>query len=178
MLLRHLSPSDANRCNINCCKQSANPGSLRGVRVGTVLAQGGVRQVRLRCSGIARLQRTTVTHMAERLVARFCSARTSLEMNNESINVSLNDPVWTIHHVAACFHVTPDTAREYTYRADFPGAHALGSRLLWDREDVLSWFRELPQQTVANRRRKVAPAPAVHPTGVASYRPRSPRRSA
>ncbi len=75
----------------------------------------------------------------------------------------LDDPVWTVQHLAACFHVTVDTAREYTYRDDFPGSHLLGARLLWDREDVLAWFRGLPAQTAAARRRTRAtpPSPAV-----------------
>jgi hypothetical protein len=44
-----------------------------------------------------------------------------------------------------------DTAREYTYWRDFPAAHLLGARLLWDREEILAWFRTLPRRGKANR---------------------------
>jgi hypothetical protein len=54
------------------------------------------------------------------------------------------DPIYTIEHVAAMLHVKVDTAPEYSYRADFPPAHQLGARLLWDREQILVWFRSLP----------------------------------
>lgn len=100
---------------------------------------------------------------------------------SEHPRTDLTDPVWTIQHLAACFHVTVDTAREYTYRDDFPGSHLLGARLLWDREDVLSWFRDLPSQTAADRRRRET-APAMPATTslrpAASYRPRASRRAA
>ena len=43
--------------------------------------------------------------------------------------VDLFDPVFAIEHVAALFHVSVDTAREYTYRRDFPAARLLGPRL-------------------------------------------------
>ena len=63
------------------------------------------------------------------------------------------DPVYTIEYVAALFHVKVDTARDYMYRTDFPPAHQLGARLLWDREQILVWFRSLPPLTLADRRR-------------------------
>jgi predicted DNA-binding transcriptional regulator AlpA len=79
--------------------------------------------------------------------------------------VDTQDPVYTIEHVAALFHVMVDTAREYTYRTDFPAAYQLGARLLWDREDILAWFRSLPRLTLADRRRAgsalAADAPAA-----------------
>jgi hypothetical protein len=67
--------------------------------------------------------------------------------------VNTRDVVYTIEHVAALFHVKVDSAREYTYRQDFPPAHQLGARLLWDRDEVLSWFRFLPRLTLADSRR-------------------------
>ena len=67
--------------------------------------------------------------------------------------VDTRDVVYTIEHVAALFHVKVDSAREYTYRKDFPLAHQLGARLLWDREEILAWFRALPRLTLADRRR-------------------------
>ena len=45
----------------------------------------------------------------------------------------LSDPIWTIDHVAAALSVSVDTAREYTYRADFPAPKAAFSRNLWRR---------------------------------------------
>jgi len=63
------------------------------------------------------------------------------------------DPVYTIEYVAALFHVKVDTARDYMYRTDFPPAHQLGARLLWDREQILVWFRSLPPLTLADRHR-------------------------
>jgi hypothetical protein len=109
---------------------------------------------------------------------------TSPSMNPSDTPLShLSDPVWTIQHLATCFHVSVDTAREYTYRGDFPGTHLLGARLLWDREEVLSWFRCLPSQTAADRRRETGPAvPATVTTYVprpaGTYRPRASRRAA
>jgi hypothetical protein len=29
----------------------------------------------------------------------------------------LTDPIWTVEHIAGCFHIKVVTAREYTYRA-------------------------------------------------------------
>jgi predicted DNA-binding transcriptional regulator AlpA len=58
--------------------------------------------------------------------------------------VDTRDVVYTIERVAALFHVKVDTAREYTYRKDFPQAYRLGARLLWDRDEILVWFRALP----------------------------------
>jgi len=80
--------------------------------------------------------------------------------------VDTRDVVYTIEHVAALFHVKVDSAREYTYRKDFPPAHQLGARLLWDRDEILAWFRSLPRLTLADRRRAesaVAPGARVAP---------------
>ena len=63
---------------------------------------------------------------------------------NALSRADLLDPVFTIEHVAALFHVSVDTAREYTYRRDFPAAHLFGARLLWDTRR-LTWFRALPR---------------------------------
>jgi hypothetical protein len=73
--------------------------------------------------------------------------------NQALTQVDTRDVVYTIEHVAALFHVKVDSAREYTYRKDFPAAHQLGARLLWDRDEILSWFRSLPRLTLADRRR-------------------------
>jgi hypothetical protein len=50
--------------------------------------------------------------------------------NPAQTQVDTRDVVYTIEHVAALFHVKVDSAREYTYRKDFPSAHQLGARLL------------------------------------------------
>jgi hypothetical protein len=60
------------------------------------------------------------------------------------VNIDLSVPIWTIEHVAAAFHLEVDTAREYTYREDFPRPRAGFSRNLWTREEVLAWFTALP----------------------------------
>jgi predicted DNA-binding transcriptional regulator AlpA len=86
--------------------------------------------------------------------------------------VDTRDVVYTIEHVAALFHVKVDSAREYTYRKDFPPAHQLGARLLWDRDEILSWFRSLPRLTHADRKR----ADSALATG-APVAPRAPRSS-
>jgi predicted DNA-binding transcriptional regulator AlpA len=91
-----------------------------------------------------------------------------------STPVDLRDPIYLIEHLAALFHVSVDTAREYTSRTDFPGSRQLGVRLMWDREEVLDWFRSLPARSAEARRRTQptavsAPAPASR---TATYRPR------
>ena len=67
--------------------------------------------------------------------------------NDLDAALSVHHPVFTIEHVAALFHVSVDRAREYTYRDDFPASFELGARNLWDREEVLTWFRALPRRT-------------------------------
>jgi hypothetical protein len=62
------------------------------------------------------------------------------------VNIDLSVPIWTIEHVAAAFHLEVDTAREYTYREDFPRPRAGFSRNLWTREEVLAWFTALPSK--------------------------------
>jgi hypothetical protein len=64
--------------------------------------------------------------------------------NQAQTQVETADVVYTIEHVAALFHVTVDSAREYTYRQDFPPAHQLGARLLWDREEILACSAPCP----------------------------------
>jgi len=93
----------------------------------------------------------------------------------------LNDPVWTIAHVARCFHVTVDRARDYTSRPSLPGARRLGAttgKLLWPREEVLAWFADPPAVSAADRRRTSAATPP--PSRTASGRARTaytPRRT-
>jgi predicted DNA-binding transcriptional regulator AlpA len=88
-------------------------------------------------------------------IARADLTRTNRSMasNPALTQVDTRDVVFTIQHVAALFHVKVDSAREYTYRQDFPPAHQLGARLLWDRDEILAWFRSLPRLTLADRRR-------------------------
>ena len=97
--------------------------------------------------------------------------------NASSVTPDQTDPIWTIEHIARCFHLSVDRAREYTGRDDFPAARRLGDaggRLLWTREDVLAWFLTLPPvPAAARRRRRVdSPAPAVPaPAKPGAYRP-------
>jgi hypothetical protein len=49
------------------------------------------------------------------------------------VNIDLSVPIWTIEHVAAALQLSVDTAREYTYRTDFPHPRAGFSRDLWTR---------------------------------------------
>lgn len=60
------------------------------------------------------------------------------------MNIDLSVPIWTIEHVAAVLHLSVDTAREYTYRPDFPAAKVGFARNLWLCEEVLAWFAQLP----------------------------------
>lgn len=52
--------------------------------------------------------------------------------------VDLLDPVYTIETVAKLFHVSVDTAREYSYRDDVPALMPWGRESV-DREDVLRY---------------------------------------
>jgi Helix-turn-helix domain len=115
-------------------------------------------------------------------IARADLTRTNRTMtfNPALTQVNTRDAVYTIEHVAALFHVKVDSAREYTYRKDFPPAHQLGARLLWDRDEILSWFRALPRLTLADRQRResvVAPEAMVAPRAVrtSQYRRRPGR---
>ena len=90
----------------------------------------------------------------------------------------LNSPVFMIEHLAQMFGVRIDSAREYTYRSDFPPARDLGARLLWDREEILAWFRSLPKRTTADRTRNPAGVtPAVAAAPHSTYKPRTARRT-
>ena len=88
----------------------------------------------------------------------------------------LSDPIWTIAHIAAAFHVSIDRAREYTSRNDFPGARRLGEsagRLMWPRDEILAWFADLPAIPAKDRRRNQAPPPPATATKKPTYRRRS-----
>ena len=61
--------------------------------------------------------------------------------------LDLSSPVYAIESIALLLHVSVDTARQYTYRKDFPAPRVLGARNLWMREDVLAWFAALPRRT-------------------------------
>ena len=98
--------------------------------------------------------------------------------STESLTVrpNLNDPIWTIAHIAAAFHVSIDRAREYTSRNDFPGARRLGEsagRLMWPRDEILAWFAGLPAIPAKDRRRNQAPPPIVTATKKPTYRRRT-----
>jgi hypothetical protein len=65
-----------------------------------------------------------------------------------------------------------DSAREYTYRTDFPGAVKMGRRWTWDRDDVLGWYRQQPKHLAAARRRGDKAAPAAPSAVTKPYKPR------
>jgi hypothetical protein len=73
----------------------------------------------------------------------------------------LADPLFAIEHLARLFLVEVDTAREFTYRDDFPQPIKVGRRWLWFPEEVLAWTRQQPRFSVAQRKRTPAPAPAA-----------------
>jgi predicted DNA-binding transcriptional regulator AlpA len=77
--------------------------------------------------------------------------------NSASAAPDLSDPIWTVEHIAHCFHIEVDTTREYTARDDFPAPRRLspgGGRFLWPREDVLAWFHQLPTVSAGSRKRR------------------------
>jgi hypothetical protein len=94
-------------------------------------------------------------------------------MDNTDWALSPNDPIWTIEHISCVLHVAVDTAREYTYRDDFPASRDLGARNLWPRDEVLAWFMQLPPR----QRREATPAPMAAPARRA-YRPRGAKGAA
>ncbi|WP_148575018.1 hypothetical protein [Nocardioides caldifontis] len=115
--------------------------------------------------------------------------------------IDLNDPIWTIRHVAAALdHLSVDSAREHTYRADFPAPRAPFASNLWLREEVLAWFAALPRKPKATgedparvrrsasgppkprtprttRAAPLASTPAT-PAGARKPKPYAPRRAA
>lgn len=74
---------------------------------------------------------------------------------------NLQDPIWSIHHLAAALGVSVDTAREHTYRSDFPAPKAPFSNNLWSREGVLAWFAQLPDRPRPAARTRTARQPAA-----------------
>lgn len=74
----------------------------------------------------------------------------------------LTDPMFAIEHLARLLYVEVDTAREFTYRDDFPKPIKIGRRWLWFPDEVLGWARKQPRYSVDQRKR--TPAPVVAPT--------------
>jgi hypothetical protein len=90
--------------------------------------------------------------------------------------IDLSDPICTIDHVAAAVHVSVDTAREYTYRADSPAPRTGFSRNLWPRAAVLAWFDGLPPRARRATRpaatgRPDVPRPVAGPRAAPTVRP-------
>jgi hypothetical protein len=56
------------------------------------------------------------------------------------MHIDLPAPIWGIEEIAAVLELEVDSAREYTYREDFPRPRDGFSRNLWTREKVLDWF--------------------------------------
>lgn len=78
-------------------------------------------------------------------------------------HLDLSDPIWAIEHLATAFGVEVDTAREYSYHADFPAPKALFAKNLWARTEVLAWFDRLPgrNRTATRRTRRTTESPRV-----------------
>lgn len=73
--------------------------------------------------------------------------------------ISQSDPVWSTDHLALAFGVSTETAQQYAARSDFPAARQIagsGGRLLWRREDVVTWFAGLPASSARVRRARAA----------------------
>ena len=89
----------------------------------------------------------------------------------------LTDPLFAIEHLARLFLVAVDTAREYTYRADFPKPIKVGRRCLWVPDEVLAWIRKQPRFSVDQRKKTAAQvAPSVQAaTPQMRYKPRKRR---
>lgn len=82
--------------------------------------------------------------------------------------ISQSDPIWSTDHVALALGVSTETAQQYAARSDFPPARQVagaGGRLLWRREDVVTWFAGLPARSA--RVRRAAAGRANSPTTVA-----------
>lgn len=92
----------------------------------------------------------------------------------------LTDPLFAIEHLARLFFVEVDTAREYTYRADFPQPIKVGRRWLWLPDEVMGWTRKQPRFTVDQRKRGAAPVTPAAQSAVphSNYKPRKSRRAA
>lgn len=67
--------------------------------------------------------------------------------------LSLRDPLFAIEHVARLFLLEVDSAREFTYRSDFPTPIKAGRRWLWFREEVLAWAQKQRRYSTAERKR-------------------------
>ena len=89
-----------------------------------------------------------------------------------TVTVSVNEPFWAIEDLARVLGVEVDTAREYTYRGDFPGALRLGGRRnLWVPAEVIEWAYAQPRLTAQDRKR--TPSAVAEPVVPAkAYTPR------
>lgn len=178
MLLRHLTceHNGRRRRALTCIYAEAGP--LAGPAFARHWHNTGNRRPCRARSGVYK------PHQKTWLIALMHAVRTDQGMaHNTRPQVDLADPVWTIEHVARCFGLSVDRAREYAARDDFPEARRLGGgrgRLFWTREGVLAWFSGLPSLSAAERR---LPASAAASTAASclpaasgykpAYRPRA-----
>jgi predicted DNA-binding transcriptional regulator AlpA len=92
-----------------------------------------------------------------------------------TITITISKPFWAIEDLARLIGVEVDTAREYTYRRDFPGAVRLdGRRNLWVPTEVIEWAYAQPRLTAQDRKRTPAAIaePAVTAKASAPRRPK------
>jgi predicted DNA-binding transcriptional regulator AlpA len=83
--------------------------------------------------------------------------------HSPTVTITIHKPLWAIEDLARVLGVEVDSAREYTYRAEFPGAVRLGGRRnLWVPAEVIEWAYAQPRLTAQDRKRTPAAAePAV-----------------
>ncbi len=89
--------------------------------------------------------------------------------------LQLSDPAYAIEHLARIFRVEVDTAREFTYRTDFPQPIKMGRRFLWFAEEVQLWARKQPRFSVEQRKRNspTADVPPAAASEIKNYKPRA-----
>lgn len=88
----------------------------------------------------------------------------------------LADPLFAIQHLARVFRLEVDTARDLTYREDFPQPIKIGRRWLWFPDEVLAWSRKQKRYSVTEcKRNTVAADPTPTPQAIKPYRARAPK---
>lgn len=85
-------------------------------------------------------------------------------------------PLFTVEDLAQLFHLEVDSVREFTYRSDFPQPIKIGRRWLWFPDEVLTWTRQQPRFSVADRKRNSTQKETAAPTPeVKAYKARTPK---
>ena len=91
-----------------------------------------------------------------------------------SASFPMSDLLFCIKHLARLFLLEVDTARELTYRVDFPEPIKIGRRWLWFPDEVLAWSRK--QKRYSERERNAPAAdPTPAPPSIKPYKARAPK---